>query len=244
MPKVSERRLTQGQQSRARLAFVTKSAVVVFALLLAMIVPSTAGAQVLKCDSRKLSAADEGRLMATAKAILPNSVQPQVLFRCRVEHSAHGWIETAHTTTAEGVRQWWELACQRSDRAWTCDEPHLKQLYDMQLRLGDQQRTVELTFDKNTSLSEALPRATRALTLYVDPAARLAECGSASIEDSEWAKVREVNRLPEKAGPLQVTVTQDAGVPSVMLDDIHIEIRFPFEVGDPATCWAQWIVVT
>jgi hypothetical protein len=222
----------------------TNCAAAVVVLLGAMQLPSLAQAQQLRCDSQTLSISDERRLMATARVALPSSVKPHVSSRCRVEHWAHAWIETAHTRTAEGVRQWWELACQRSDRAWTCDDPNFKQLYDMQLRLGDQQRAVELTFDKNTSLSDALSRATQALTLYVDPAARVAECGSGNVEEAAWEKIRGDYRLPEKARPLQVTATRHSGLSSVMLDDIQIEIRFPFEVGAPTPCWAQWIVVT
>jgi hypothetical protein len=230
---VSRPGITDKNQPHTRSAFSFHHWAVVVALLWAMLLPSLAQAQQLKCDSQTMSIFDEGRLMASARAALPSSVKPHVASRCRAEHWAHGWIETAHTITEEGVRQWWELACQRSDRAWTCDEPHFKQLYDMQLRLGDQQRAVEFTFDKNTSLSEALSQASQALTLYVDPAARLAECTSGSVEEAAWAKIREDYRLPEKARPLQVTVTRNSGLSSVRLDDIQIEIRFPFEVGAP-----------
>jgi hypothetical protein len=225
-------------------AFESLAAFIRVGVCFGVLLASPATAQMLKCERHSLADEDARALQSVARHLLLSAASIESLGPCRNPNSAHAWISTRKTTSAEGVQQWWELSCRRRLLPWHCDPPEFKQLIDTQVHLDDQERHVALNFDKNTSLSEAQSHASQALTLYVDPEARLAECSSGSVEEAAWAKIREINRLPEKARPLQVTVTRNSGVSSVALDDIQIEIRFPFEVGAPTPCWTAWIVVT
>jgi hypothetical protein len=228
-----------------RLSGISSAAIVAMLAFFAIAaVPGRAIAGTFKCESRSLSPDDEGSLRAKARAVLPKPARIEVLAPCRNPNSAHAWISTRRTTTSEGVQQWWEFSCQRETLIWGCDPPEFKQFYEMQLRVDDQLRDIELNFDKNTPLSEAQSQASKALALYVDPSVRLAECDSGSLKDSEWIKTRERNPLPRNDKSIKVTVSLDAGAHSVMLDDIDVEIRFPVEGIDRGACWAEWVIVT
>jgi hypothetical protein len=202
----------------------------------------------LKCESRSLGMDDEASLRVKARAMLPKATRIETVGSCRNPNSARAWISTRPTKTAEGVAQWWELSCQREAVIWGCDPAAFKQLFDMQALVGDRQRDVALTFDRETPLSEAQSRASKALALYFDPVANPPECPASTAVDFECAKLRESNPVPRGNEPIHVTVTLDQGVLSVMLNDVDIEIRWPVGGADTATeaqaCWQVWIVVT
>ena len=216
--------------------------------LVAVVVPRDAAAQMLKCESHSLGMDDEASLRAKARALLSKSTRIETVDSCRNPTRARAWMTTRHTKTAEGVAQWWELSCQREAVIWGCDPPAFKQLFEMLALVGDRQRDIALTFDRETPLSEAQSRASKALALYVDPVANPPECPASTAVDSEWAKLREKNPLPRGNEAIHVTVTLDQGVHSVMLNDIDIEIRWPLGGADSASgseaCWQVWVVVT
>jgi hypothetical protein len=222
------------------------AAVAVFAV--AAVAPQPAAGQMLKCESHMLGMDDEASLRAKVRGMLPKSTRIETVGSCRNPNSARAWILTRSTKTAEGVAQWWELSCQRAAVIWGCDPPAFKQLFDMHALVGDRQRQIALAFDRETPLSEAQSRASKALALYFDPVANLPECSASTAVDSEWAKLRESNPLPRGNEPIHITVTLDQGAHSVMLDDIDIEIRWPLGGGDLASgleaCWKVWVVVT
>jgi hypothetical protein len=213
-----------------------------------LVVPRSAAAQMFRCESRALSMDDEASLRAKARGLLPIRTRIETVGACRNPNSARAWISTRKTNTSEGVAQWWELSCQREATLWECGPPAFKQIFDMRVRVGEQERDVALAFDRETPLGEAQSRASKALALYFDPVANPPECPASTAADSEWAKLRERNRLPKGDEPIRVTVTLDQGEHSVMLDDIDIEIRWPIggEVSatDSGACWKMWIVVT
>jgi hypothetical protein len=225
---------------------VCVAAGVLFAM--AVIAPRDAAAQMLKCESRSLGTDDEASLRAKARGMLPKSTRIETVDSCRNPNSTRAWISTRNTRTPEGVQQWWEMSCQRQTALWGCDPPAFKQRFDMHAPLGDRQREIALTFDRETPLSEAQSRASKALAVYFDPVANPPECPASTAVDSEWAKLRETNPLPRGNEPIHVTVTLNEGAHSVMLNDIDIEIRWPLGGADSATeaeaCWQVWIVVT
>ena len=237
---------TFGYVKTSRPIAVCVAAGVLFAM--AVIEPRDAAAQMLKCESRSLGMDDEASLRAKARGMLPKSTRIERVGSCRNPNSARAWISTRHTKTAEGVPQWWELSCQRAMALWGCDPPAFKQLFDMHALVGDRQREIALTFDRETPLSEAQSRASKALALYFNPVANPPECPASTAVDSEWAKLRESNPLPRGNEPIHVTVALGEGAHSAMLNDVDIEIRWPVGGADTATeaqaCWQVWIVVT
>jgi hypothetical protein len=222
-------------------------AVLILACAGASVAPRGATAQMLKCEFRTLQREDEQRLVASAKALLPGDVEPFVAHPCRNPDGATASIITAHIKAGSGVLHWWELACQRKPEDWQCDSPLLKQFISTPLLVGGKPRRVALRFDKDTTLRRAQQLASRALTLFADPASQLPSCSS-RVLDSHWASLRTRHLLPAGKKPLHVSVNIDGGTNSVTLEDVQIEIRFPLDTdeasGSAAQCWNEWVIVT
>jgi hypothetical protein len=213
----------------------------------AIVAPRSASAQMHKCEYRTLQNADEQRLAASAKALLPADVEPFVAHPCRNSDGATASIITAHVKADFGVLHWWEFACQRKPEDWQCDLPVLQQFIATPLLVGGKTRRVALTFDKDTTLRRAQQLSSRALTLFADPASQLPSCSS-RVLDSHWTSLRARHLLPAGKRPLHVRVSVTDGANSVSLEDVQIEIRFlpgtDEASGSAAQCWNEWVSVT
>jgi hypothetical protein len=214
------------------------------ALILGVFVaPGIASAQALRCDSRVLQPDDEQQLITKAKEGLPRGLEPFMAHPCRNPGSAHAEVITEHVQANGGVNRWWEMQCQRDAKDWKCDPAEFKQFINARVVIDGRSRHLALSFDKDTTLNRAKNLSVQALRIYADPTSRLPDCSSG---DDDWQHLRQSLPLPRERQPIQVTVTQDGGTESVMLEDIHIEIRLTTGVKDSGVpdCWNEWIVVT
>jgi hypothetical protein len=233
---------------QARLTRVLPVDIVALFIVLAWVAaPRMATAGMLKCEAHSLSMEDEASVRAKARAILPKRARIETVGACRNPNSARAWISTRKTTSAEGVQQWWEFACQRETVVWGCDAPEFKQSIELTLDVEDHARQIELSFDQGTALELARSLVKRALMIYADPAARLPSCSS----EASGAPAREELNLrnPFAAGwkSTEVSVSRDAAGHSVWLHDVSVEIGFPGSAGEAGVqglCWDEVIVVT
>jgi hypothetical protein len=229
-------------------ARVTGALVGVGLLTLGALVPRSAAAQMLKCESHALSVDDEASLRAKARAVLPSGTRIEAVDACRNPNSAIGWILTRKTITPESVSQWWEFSCRREAVVWGCDAPEFKQFVGLTLLVGDRSRHVELSFGEGITLESTRTLASRALDLYSDPASTVPACGAKERKETDRLGARSSrSSLPEEEKPIHLTVAHTVESESATLDDVGVDIEFPLKPSDGASegaCWYEVIIVT
>jgi hypothetical protein len=135
MPKADERiQALKGTGVCVPVIWVASS-IIGFVFFATAVGPEKAVAGAFKCDSHSLSQDDEDSLRAAAQAVLPKSARLAAISPCRSLGSAHAWIDTRKTTSAEGV-QWWEFTCWRPALRRQCDPPEFNQLIVLPLTVG------------------------------------------------------------------------------------------------------------
>jgi hypothetical protein len=193
----------------------------------------------LTCASRTLSGADEQRLRAAARTVLPKPAELSVLTPCKNPTWALGSIATRKVTTAEGVEQWWEFICRRETLPWTCDKPEFKQFIELSLELEGRSRKIELSFDAQTTLGGARVLAARALAIYADPNLRLPGCERGGHKDPGLLDLRRGHQLPSGTDAIHIGVSRAERADIVWLEDVSVDIEF----NDETPCWNDMIIV-
>jgi hypothetical protein len=214
-------------------------------IAVAIIAPKEAAAkQIEKCPNPSLLRADERRLIATARRVLPPDLEPHVSGPCRWTDSAFAWITTEKFTEDTGVTHWWVFSCDRDERDWTCRPAVFQQEIVTQLVVGGISRPVKISFDGETSLEVAKTLASQALTIYANPAPQLPYCSGIKGQESRWRIFQESHPLPTEGGQIHLTVGLDRDTETVWIgdlvlaDDIQIGIDFPFADDQSASCWS------
>ncbi|MGO9935500.1 MAG: hypothetical protein ACLPV8_27330 [Steroidobacteraceae bacterium] len=204
-----------------------------------------AAKQANPCDYPTLLRADEKRLIATARRVLPPHFDPNVSGQCRWADGAFALITTEKVTEDHGVTHWWVSSCSRDERDWACRPAEFQQEMEMRLIIDGIPRSVRLNFDGETSADLATALATAALPIYANPEASLPYCGGIKGQESRWRNFRESHPLPSGSKEIHVTVVWSRESETVWFgdivlpDDIQIGIDFPIEDGNQsARCWS------
>lgn len=227
----------------ANFVLMTVGAVAVGVVSLA--IPAMAAAAEYRCASHSLNQQDTTRVVAIARAALPSS-HILLTAACWNPDFARADFETRQKLTREGVHQWQAISCRRNASTWTCDPAEFKQFIALKLPIGGRSHSVELRFDQETSLKRARALASRALSIYTDPASRLPHCGSSSESGTSPLPQHRQDKRANPSEPWHVSVRRDGLLDSVVLDDVELYLSFPVG-GDPAsvllTCWSDVVVV-
>lgn len=204
--------------------------------------PIPAVAAQLRCASDSLNRNEIARAQAVARPALPASSQLAVAFACWNPDFARVGLETPKALTPDGVQQWWSVACQRDESTWACEPPEFNQFISANLPVRDQSHPVELSFGRGIALERARELASRALSIYADPASRLRDCGT--IEDSPKGPVgmHRSDKQTSADEPFHVNVIRDGLMDSVWLDDVDVSISFD-PAGKQSPCWLDIVVV-
>jgi hypothetical protein len=229
------------------LAYLGSGAAIALMVMLGITVPGVARAQMLKCASHSLNHNDANHLKVAARAALPTSADVLIERACVNPGRALGFVETQKIVTTEGVQQWWTMICRRDSQEWSCDPPDFKQFFAMSVSVGRMSRSVELIFDKESSLERVRVLASRAIEVYLDPTSQLPSCGVSSLEEGYLLRAQSrLSPLPSGEKTIHVSVTSDAK-DSVALDDVNVRIDFRPNADaahSEAVCWWQVVVVT
>jgi hypothetical protein len=226
-----------------------RAALVVPLLLAASVtVPRDAAAKPIQpCENPSLLRADEKRLIAAARGVLPPDLQPIVSSPCRWPESAFALITTEKFSEESGVTHWWVSSCSRDTQRWTCRPARFAQEIDTRLVVGGISRRVKISFDGETSLEMARELAFQALTIYVKPAPPLPYCWGIQGQESRWRIFSDSHPLPTGDEGMHLTLRFEKETERVWLgdlvlpDDIQIEIDFPIaDGGQSASCWSAW----
>jgi len=214
-------------------------------LALALIAPRDAPAKpVGKCENPSLLRADEKRLIAMARRVLPSHSEPLVSGQCRRPDSAIALVATEKVSEGNGVTNWYVSSCSRDTRQWACDPAVFQQEIETRLVVGGISRRVKISFDGETSLEVAKSLTSQALAIYSNPAPSLAYCRGIKGQESRWRVFRESHPLPAESEQIHVTVAWERETESVWFgdlelpDDIQIGIDFPFADDQSASCWS------
>jgi hypothetical protein len=214
------------------------------ATVLFAVAPDARAKPPLKCENPLLFRADEKRLIAAARRVLPPDLKPLVSGQCRWTDSAFALITTEKFTEDTGVTHWWVSSCDRDERDWTCRPAEFQQEIATQFVVGGIPRNARLSFDGETSLEVAKALASRALTIYANAAPQLPYCKGIKGQESRWRIFRESHPLPIGNQQIHLTVGLDGETETVWFgdlvlpDDAQIGIDFPFADDQSASCWS------
>jgi hypothetical protein len=228
----------------------TRRAALFVPLLLAtsVTVPRDAAAKPIQpCENPSLLRADEKRVIAAARGVLPPDLQPIVSRPCRWPESAFALITTEKISDESGVAHWWVSSCYRDTRRWTCRPARFAQEIDTRLVVDGISRRVKVSFDGETSLEIARELAFQALTIYAKPAPPLPYCWGIQGQEPRWGVFLDSHPLPTGDEEMHLTLRFEKETERVWLgdlvlrDDIQIEIDFPIaNGGQSASCWSVW----
>jgi len=237
---VSRRNLVNADASRRLIAFLSAA---VLAGMSVLPVPTVAAE--LRCSSHSLKRDEIARAEAVARKAMP-SVHLALTDACWNPDQELAELATPQVRTPEGVLQWWAFSCQRDESAWTCDPPEFKQLIEADLPVSDQPHLVELSFDRGISLERARILASRALSIYSDPATRLRLCGTIEESAAEPLTIHGTDKRTSDDASFHVKVTRDGLMDSVWLDDFDVKISFGASTNpadEQRPCWQSLVVV-
>lgn len=227
--------------SRRRFGFL---AAAVFAGSAILPIPTVAA--VLRCASHSLTREEIARVEAVARADLPASGRLDVTFAYWNPGVAAAQLATRKSRTREGAQQWWAVSCQRNESTWTCDPAEFKQFMSVELPGGDQSHAVALSFGKGIPHARARSLASRALSIYLNPASRLPDCGTGVESGTRPVAPYRTDTRASAAEPFHVTVSRDGLTDSVALEDVEVNISFDATsnpVGEQSPCWESVVVV-
>lgn len=215
------------------------------AVLFALTVNAGAQAKTIsKCENPSLLRADERRLIAAARRVLPPDLEPQVSGQCRWADGAFARITTEKISEGTGVTNWWVSSCERAARDWRCRPALFRQESETQIVVGGISRHVKISFDGETSLEVAKGLASQALTIYENPSPPLPYCEGIKGQESRWRTFREAHPLPAGEEQMHLTVGLDEETETVWFGDLALEgdmqigINFPFADDQSASCWS------
>jgi hypothetical protein len=223
------------------------AAIALFVFL--VIEPRDAAAkQTSKCVNPSLLRADEKRLVAAARGVLPPDLEPLVSGQCRWAESAFARITTEKTTEDDGITHWWISSCSRDARDWTCRPAKFEEEIETHLVVGIAPIHVKIRFDEDMTPQVAKALASQALTIYANPSPPLPYCGGFKGQESKWSIFRGRHPLPMGNKVMNITVDSDSQTPRVwfddrgLSDDFQITIDFPpSDEGPPTPCWSVWM---
>jgi hypothetical protein len=199
----------------------------------AVIAPQIAAAHIGKCRSPALLPGDDEQVIVAARRILPPDLEPIISNRCLVPDRAYAEIATHKVQDKPGVTHWWVASCHRQSRDWMCDPAEFEQEVEKRLIIRGTPLQVAITFDEGTVPEAVESVATRALSIYADPGARLPFCGGIQDPGNRWTTLRTEHPLEEGKVRVHVTAQPYVDLGSVLLDkviqpdDIKIEIQLP-----------------
>lgn len=199
----------------------------------------TAGGE---CTNRTLTGQDQRRLAAVVKAALPADAKvkgsPEA---CRNPGEASASFETEHSVNAEGIEEWFTLACERGQVEWRCDRPFLERRASFARTLDEQERRIHLAFTAEITLAAARDFAIRAFDIYQQRQAppNLCKPGPAHEDPQEtWNNLRVRYRLKPADVDLKVSVRPFVGNSTRVRFFTSAGPEFIFRDG--SECWSEW----
>jgi hypothetical protein len=199
-----------------------------------------------RCAGHSLNRDEIAHAEAVARGVLASSAHLAVTDACWNGDFALAELATQKATTSEGVQQWWVVSCQREASTWTCDPPEFKQFIAGDLPVTGQPHLVELSFERSIPLSRARSLASRALSIYSDPASRLRPCGTIEASTKEPVAIHRADKRASADGSFHVNVTRDGLMDSVWLDDVEVKISFDATTNpaqEHSPCWQNVVSI-